>query len=105
MAVKLQGLGNVSVTTAGSRVQLSATSIITPGIVIKARTTNTGAVYVGHSNVAATTAAFIMAPGDAVEIVGPMVRGIEEEFDISDIYLDSAVNGEGVTVGYLSRRV
>lgn len=104
MAVQLKGLGNVSTVTAGTRVPLTALYIITPGISIKARTTNTGVVYIGASTVSSTNAAFVMAPGDAVEITGPNIRGVEEEFLLSDIYLDSAVNGEGVTVAYITRK-
>lgn len=104
MAVQLKGLGNVSTVTAGTRVRITSSHIVTPGIVLQARSTNTAKVYVGGSDVDATHAAMVMAPGDSVEIVGPMIGGIEEEFDLYDIWLDSAANGEGITVGYIARK-
>lgn len=73
------------VTTAGTRAQLPSNAIAS--ITIKALATNTGLIYVGGSNVSSANG-LQLAAGDAVS------------FDMSNtnaVYLDSSVNGEGVT--------
>jgi len=84
------------VTTAGTRVQLTAAmaSIIT----ITAETDNTGNIAVGGSTVVAATGSqrgAILGPGDSITLP------VEQ---ISDIYIDSTVSGDGVTYVYFTRR-
>jgi len=104
MSVDFKGLGDVTVTTAGTRVPLTATQILTPGCVIAAKATNSGNIFVGHDNVAATTAGAVIRPGETMEITGPQIGGTEEEFDLARIYIDAGSNGDKVTVGYFARR-
>lgn len=104
MAVDFKGLGDITVVTAGTRVQLTATSTMTPGCAIAAKATNTGNIYIGDSNVAATTAGAVVRPGETIEITGPQIGGTEEEFDLSRIYIDAGTSGDKVTVGYFARR-
>lgn len=80
------GSGKKLVTTAGTRVQLASTTSI-KGLSVKALSTNTGLIYIGDVTVASSNG-FQLSAGD------------EQSFDISDLaslYVDSAVNGEGVT--------
>lgn len=86
-------LGNaiVNVTTAGTRVQLTATSTPILSVVIKAKTANTGTIYVGNSAVSSSNG-FVLLAGDTVSI---------EIDDLSKIYLDASVNGEGITYLYV----
>lgn len=75
----------VTVTTAGTRVQFGANAC--KSVVVKALASNTGLAYVGGSTVASTNG-FQLSAGDTVAL------------DINNtnvIYIDSAVNGEGVT--------
>lgn len=103
MAVELRGLGYVTVVAAGTPVPLSATAIQAPGCVIQAAKTNTGVVYVGGSNLDATHRGNELSPGDSIEIIGPMIRGIEEELNLALIKVDAATSGDKVVVSYFIR--
>lgn len=84
------------VTTAGTRVQLSTTSISNKGALIQAETDNTGNIAVGDVNVVAaagTQRGTILGPGDTM---GLLIA------DLSSLYLDSTVNGDGVTITYFN---
>lgn len=77
--------GKTTVSTAGTRVQLSSNTCLS--ITLKALSANTGTIYVGNSSVASTNG-FELLAGDTVSL------------DISNtnvVYIDSSVNGEGVT--------
>lgn len=79
--------GKVTVTTAGTEVQISASSVSVKSITIKSLAANTGTIYIGNSTVASTNG-YALAAGQAIS------------FDIDDlnkVYIDSSVNGEGVT--------
>lgn len=76
----------VTVTTAGTRVQISGTSSTCKGITVKALAANTGTMYVGNSTVSATNGY-------------PLTAAQAISFDISNlstVYIDSSVNGEKV---------
>lgn len=102
MAVELKGLGLVTVASTAVPEALSDTQILTPGASIQAPATNTGNIRVGNSAVA-TTYAGELRPGEAMEITGPLIRGIEEEFDLSKVFIDVDVNGEGAIIAYWAR--
>jgi len=77
---------NKTVTTAGTRVQLVASSTPVSSCCIKAKSTNTGIIYVGNSTVDSNSYRL----GASEEICLDLN-------DAQDVYLDSSVNGEGVT--------
>ena len=77
-----------TVTAAGTAVALHAAQRV-KSVTIVAKTSNTGQVYVGGSDVASTTNDG-MAPGDALSIPA------ENWLDLNDLYVDSDVNGDGV---------
>ena len=84
--------GQRTVTTAGTAVRLSAaTAKCTGPLMVKALDTNTGIVALGNDGAGAVTVSngLRLAAGDVIvfEFVG----------DLYDIWLDSAVNGEGVS--------
>ncbi len=82
---------NVTVTTAGSRIQFTAIPANIRSIVIIALTTNTGLVYVGESAVAGSRG-FPRKPGQAIAFdYSPGVG------DLSEFWVDSAVDGEGIS--------
>lgn len=87
--------GRKVVTTAGTRVTL-ASSTACKQVVITAETDNTGIVVVGGSTVVAALATrqgVPLAAGDSVAI---------EIDNLADVYLDSTVNGDGVTFAYFT---
>jgi hypothetical protein len=81
-----------NVTTAGTRVQLTTTSTPILSVVIKARSGITGTIYVGNNAVASTNG-FAIAVGESVSI---------EIDDLSKVWIDSSVSGEGVTYLYVT---
>lgn len=83
-------VGSTTVTTAGTRVRLHATSLRCRKVQVYAQAANTGQIYVGGSDVASTTHTGL----DAAESV---TLETERNFlDLYDLWLDSSVNGEKV---------
>lgn len=82
--------GQKTVTTAGTEVALAASGSPQSAVMVKALTTNTGLVYVGNAGdgTVASTTGMPLAAGDVV-----IFQYVDE---LSDIMVDSAVNGEGV---------
>lgn len=78
--------GKKTVTTAGTRVALATTQTV-KSVTIKALNANTGTIYVGNSTVASTNGLELLA-GDTVNM---------DIADLATVYIDSSVNGEGVT--------
>src|SRR4051794_3191243 len=88
------GCGRKIVTTAGTKVQLSTTSVECAWIQIVAETDNTGIITFGDSEVVG-----VLASRKGV----PLNAGDSEVIpvdNLTDIYLDTTVNGDGVTYIY-----
>jgi hypothetical protein len=79
--------GQTTVTTAGTEVTLAASQALTQGVWVKAKLANTGNIYVGKNPVTSTTG-FELDAGESVFI--PVA-------DITTVFVDSSVNGEGVS--------
>lgn len=79
--------GNRNVTTAGTRVTLTAGSTTAKGVTICAKTTNTGNIFVGDTSVSSANGR-ILTPGECQSLAIA---------NLQTVNLDSAVNGEGVT--------
>lgn len=96
------GIGNLAktVTTAGTRVALAASSTPAVYAFIQADCANTGYIYVGGSSVSSSNAPRISACGS---VTLPLVIEGRMFYDLADIYIDSSVNGEGVKVLYATR--
>jgi len=78
--------GQKNVSSAGTAEALgSATDIIS--VTIKAKSSNTGNIYVGGSDVSSSNG-LILEPGDAVSL---------DINDLSTVYIDADTNGEGVS--------
>lgn len=84
------GNGSRTVTTAGTRVQLSLTSVSCKKVTIQALASNTGSIYIGGSTVASTNGYTIFATQSFTLTVS----------NLNLVYLDSSVNGEGVIYMY-----
>jgi len=87
------GDGRKVVTTAGTAVALATTTAV-KRIYIQAETDNTGYIVVGASTVVASLATrrgVALDAGDSIAL---------EIDDLADVYIDSTVNGDGVTFTY-----
>ena len=86
------GMGTKAVTTAGTAVVLSATSEVAKDLIVTAYSTNSGLIYVGNSTV----------DKDA-KLGGEITAGksyVIPYCNVGEVYIDSTVNGEGVTFTY-----
>jgi hypothetical protein len=88
--------GTVTVTTAGTRVPLSATSILCSWVQVQSKQTNGGKIFVGGVTIATGRGATLETAGDAQLFPRLHFNG----YDLSTIYVDSAVSGEGVDLLY-----
>jgi len=92
-----------AVAVAGTAEALSATQLYAKEVKIKSPSTNTDAVYLGDSTVAAANG-YVLAPGEELDLASLLTDPTEETvFDLSTIYADVAVNTEGVVVIYLEK--
>lgn len=99
MATAIKTLANKAVTTAGTRVQITTSHILATALTIQALRTNTGYIYVGDSSVAVGQGIELGA-NRVFSFSGAKDRGGNCEFDLSEVYIDSSVNGEGVRLAY-----
>ena len=79
--------GQKTVTTAGTEVALTTSKSLKRGVTIKALVANSGLIFVGLNPVTSSTG-FQLAAGESIFI---------EIYNSSLIYIDAAVNGEGVS--------
>ncbi len=83
--------GNKDVTTAGTRVQLSSTSVPCIDLIIQAKRTATGRLYISGPSVAADTNGIYLNAGQSLSL---------SVTNLNQVWIDSSVNGEGVTYMY-----
>ena len=86
MAATLRN-GQKYVATAGTQVALASSTVIYHSVTIMSQSGNSGWIYIGDSSVSSSTG-YILDAGDTVEI---------KIANLSTIYVDSSVNGEGVS--------
>lgn len=103
MAYKLRTSSVVTVASAGTAQPLSATSVLATDIIIMADHANGGRIFVGDSTVSSTTGQFLAA-GESLTISTATVRGTADDFDLADIYVDAATNGDKARVAYIARK-
>lgn len=96
-------LAPVTVAAAGTAVPISAVATPAIDIIITADAGNTGTVYVGDSTVDSSNGQ-PLAAGESYAIGTGGIRGTQEDFVLSDVYVDAATNGDSVRVAYTSRR-
>lgn len=91
------GSGRQTVTSAGTRVQLSSTSVKCREVTVMSETDNTGLIAVGDSSVVAAEGSqrgiILLSGGSSVVL---------KINDLNMIYIDSSVSGDGVTYAYLA---
>jgi len=89
-----------TVTAAGTAEAITTTDLRPAEIIITAEPDNTGYIYVGGSTVASTTCAKVLSAGDAFTLSSGDSADGATGWKMTDIYIDSSVNGDGVFVGY-----
>ncbi len=88
------GTGRRTVAAAGTPVQLQGTAILSLWVIITAETDNTRVIVVGGASVEAALATREGTPlgaGDTIAL---------DVVDLSAVWIDSTVNGDGVTYTY-----
>jgi len=96
------GSGKTTVTTAGTRVPLSATSIFVKQVTIHASNGNTGNIFVGDVTVSSSNGFQLKGTTDQSLVLGNSeLHGTDDAFDLNKIYIDSAANNESVTYIYM----
>lgn len=103
MALIIVTLSPVTVSSAGNAVQLSSSSIFTSSATIQADVDNSGNIYIGDSSVTSSNG-IELKPGDVYEFSGDDIRGIGEQIDLSDLYVDAATSNDSVRVTYFKRK-
>ena len=101
MSLVLVTLPQVTVSTSGTE-QRASSSVLSnvEAVYISAPAGNTGAIYIGDSNVAVGRGIEV-AKGTSFTILSP--KG--EMIDIYNIYIDAATNGDKANITYLKRQV
>lgn len=99
-----------NVTTAGTAVQLTTTKIVGYGVRIKAKAANTGDILVGGDNTVSATTGYRLDAAekiDSTELFGPESQDNANAMgiDLSQIWLNSTVNAEGVEVCYFETKL
>ncbi len=89
----LKGGGIKAVTTAATRVQLSTTEFACEAVIIQALEANTGHIVVGGGDVVASAASRVGFRLPSGSNPTPVVLPVK---DLSLIWLDATVSGEGV---------
>ncbi len=87
--------GRQTVAVAGTRVQLSSTSVECRWVLISAETDNTNPVTVGGSNV---VGALATRQGTPLSATSPPLR--LDVDNLTDVWIDVVTNTEGVTFTY-----
>lgn len=104
---KSTSLGKVVVTTAGTRKQISTSVIFAHTVFVQQFPGNTGKIYLGDVTVVGSTGVGVTAilPIPTANSLGSFTLSWPDphfQFDLSQLYLDSEVNGEGAIVSYVT---
>jgi len=96
---KLVPIKQLNIPTAGTRVQVNATSRKCTTVIIQALTGNTGNVFLGDVTVASTLG-LALAPGVHITISADSDLENEDKtfIDLADLYVDTATNNNKVNV-------
>jgi len=91
-----------TVTTSGTAVRLSATSLVVRSFVVQAPGANTGVIYIGGSDIlAASKNGVALTAATSIAFLPVGEHKTVNEFDLKNIWIDSTVSAEGVSVTYI----
>lgn len=92
----------VSVPVAGTAVRLFASARLAGNAVVQADPNNTGQMFVGGSSVdSAARNGIILDPGSSASFEDLFPNTGSNFYDLSEFWVDSAVNGESVVVTFM----
>jgi len=91
--------GNKTVAASGTRERLSSVHKIAAWITFQPLAANTNAVYIGGSTVSATSGLSMLVGDSAVTWPVSDING----YDLYEIWIDGATNGNGVQFIYFTR--
>lgn len=89
-------LANVSVSSAGTRTALASSSTPCRSFTVQAKPGNVGNIYIGDNSVASSKA-IVLTPGNSYNASND---GYDNKLDLSNWYIDSANNNDGVIILY-----
>lgn len=97
----------VTVTTAGTRVQTTATtSILVSSVYFEALGTNTNYIYIGLSNVSSTVYIARLDAGHGIAFTSDNSGGVRiggVDIQLSQLWVDGSTNGNKVQMTYQQR--
>ena len=97
-----------SVAAAGTAESIyAAGSLEVSELSVKAKSTNTGLIFIGNSSVDSSNG-YILAAGESFSFSNLLLsrRGAVTDdpfIDMNTVYIDSGTNGDGVSVAYIER--
>lgn len=95
---------STTVTTAGTRVQLTASAISAPYVIFQAPAANTNPIFIGLSDVASTKYMVRLAAGSVFVLEGTTTnRGLGGEIELNSLYVDATTNGDKLFWTYVPR--
>jgi hypothetical protein len=92
---------NKTVTTAGTRVRVTSSSTLATSVVLQAGCNNTGYQYVGDSTLTTANGIRLSACEKFAISADSLPTSAMGSIDLTNLYLDSSVSGEGSSVFYL----
>lgn len=101
----LQSFGQIisttkTVTTAGTQLPITTTTVLATSLVVQANPANTGIIYVGDSGVDSSEGLSLAAGASAGFTMDAGSEG--KLLNLNNFYLDSSVNGEGARIIYFT---
>ena len=103
MASMIKQLAAQNLTSAGTAQALTTTATICQSVLIVAKSTNAGSVYVGDSTVDSTNT-FPIAAGESYRIEAPQAPGGgADDMDLSTIFWDGGTTNDDIFVIYAQR--
>lgn len=91
---------NVTVATAGTRVQVKATSTVARMVAIQGKYTNSGTLFVGDSSVAASNG-FALNAREAFSVGEMQLMTADNRIDLSLLYVDTSSSGDIAIIAYI----
>lgn len=104
MAIILKQL-RVTVATGGSAEPLASSDTFVPAFTVTADPANSGTIYVGDSEVVASTkTGQPITANESIEFEPPAYFGTNELFNLNDFYIDATTNDDAVIVTWYDRK-
>lgn len=91
---------NKTVTTAGTRVQVSTTDLYVSKIIVAGHAANTGHIYLGTVAVSSAVGLQLKVGAAPIAIGDIEIAGKDDMFNLKNMYVDASVSGEKVSILY-----